>query len=303
MEAGGRKMKLGLNLSFAVKRWMKPDVLAKMCAEDFGVKHIQFTWDLVDPWWPEKERDLIASSFSREFEKAGLSIDATFGGLAAYSYPQLLAPSKEMRDISEKFFMRAIDMTSAMGVKVLGTPLGGMDYADARDGKIREERYRSMLDSVCRLASYGKEKGLQHIEIEATPLVTEFPHSPDVSLKLMRDLEGTDIPVMLLIDWGHALFKPLLKDEADISLWFEMCKDHIGAVHLQQTDGQWDRHWDFTNPGGMLSPEFIVEKTKQAGLERIVQYLEVVTIFEDTDEHVYEGMKKSVELLKAAFEK
>jgi 6-phospho-3-hexuloisomerase len=38
------------------------------------------------------------------------------------------------------------------------------------------------------------KKGFDHIEIEATPLVREFPHSPDVSLKLMRDLEGTDIP-------------------------------------------------------------------------------------------------------------
>ncbi|MDR0643434.1 MAG: sugar phosphate isomerase/epimerase [Treponema sp.] len=294
-------MILGLNLSFAVKRWMKPEVLAKMCAEDFGVEHIQFTWDLVDPWWPEDTRDLLAKSFVLAFEKEGLSIDATFAGLAAYSYPQLLAPSQEMRDISEIFLMRAVDMTVAMGVKVMGTPLGGMDYTDARDKTVREERYQTMIQSMKKLATYGKKKGLDHIEIEATPLITEFPHSPDVSLKLMHDLEGTDIPVMLLIDWGHALFKPLLKEEADISLWFEKCKNYITAIHLQQTDGLWDRHWDFTNHNGLLTPKAIVEKTKEAGLENIIQYLEVVTIFEDTDEHVYEGMKKSIALLNRAF--
>ena len=32
-------MKLGLNLSFAVKRWMDPLKLAKMVKEDFGVDH------------------------------------------------------------------------------------------------------------------------------------------------------------------------------------------------------------------------------------------------------------------------
>ena len=26
---------------------------------------------------------------------------------------------------------------------------------------------------------------------------------------MMQDLEGSDIPIKLLIDWGHALFKPL----------------------------------------------------------------------------------------------
>ena len=61
-------MELGLNLSFAVKRWMEPDVLARMCAHDFGVKHIQFTWDLIDPWWPEDKRDTLVDLYRSSFE-------------------------------------------------------------------------------------------------------------------------------------------------------------------------------------------------------------------------------------------
>ena len=52
-------MKLGLNLSFAVKRWLDPVELAKMIKEDFGVDHVQFTWDLIDPWWPQAQRDVM----------------------------------------------------------------------------------------------------------------------------------------------------------------------------------------------------------------------------------------------------
>jgi sugar phosphate isomerase/epimerase len=295
-------MKLGLNLSFAVKRWMRPEVLAKMCREDFGVKHVQFTWDLIDPWWPAEKRNRLAKAYAQAFEREGIEITATFAGLAAYSYPQLLAPLPEMREISEEFFMRAIDMTAAMGVKVMGTPLGGMDYADARDEAARAGCYVSMLESVKKLAAYGKKKKLRRLEIEATPLIPEFPHSPEACLKLMEDLAGTEIPVMLLIDWGHALFKPLLKKQANIAEWFSKCKDHIGSIHLQQTDGQWDRHWDFTHEGGILTPEIIAAETKKAGLEDIVQYLEVVTIFEDTDEHVLAGMKKTMKLLHKVFE-
>ncbi len=65
-----------------------------------------------------------------------------------------------------------------------------------------------MLNYIRKLAVYGKEKGLKEIHIEATPLLTEFPHSPAVSVKMMEDLKGTAIPVKLLIDWGHALYKP-----------------------------------------------------------------------------------------------
>lgn len=289
-------MKLGLNLSFAVKRWMKPEQLAVMCKKDFGVDNVQLTWDLIDPWWPEELRDKIVLSYKEAFEKEGVSIDATFGGVASYSYAQFLAPTKEQREAAFLFFKRAVDMTVQMGAKVLGTPVGGMNYDDARDPRRREELYEEMLEYLRKLAAYGKEKGLEEIHIEATPLITEFPHSPEASVKMMEDLKGTAIPVKLLIDWGHALFSPLLKEEADIELWFQKCAPYIGSIHLQQTDGLWDRHWDFTKEG-IVTPELIKRATHSAGLDDIPQYLEVVSIFEDDDDAVYEGMKKTMDYL------
>lgn len=289
-------MKLGLNLSFAVKRFLEPEKLAHMCRHDFGTDHVQFTWDLIDPWWPEELRDVLAIRYKEAFEEESVHIDATFGGLASYSYAHLLAPAKEQREAAFLFFKRAIDLTAVMGAKVMGTPVGGMSYDDARCPARREERYEEMLGYVRRLASYGKEKGLGEIHIEATPLITEFPHSPEVSVKMMKDLEGTDIPVKLLVDWGHALYEPLLKEEADIERWFDTCAPYIGSIHLQQTDGQWDRHWDFTKKG-IVTPELIRRATAGAGLEDVMQYLEVVTIFEDDDDAVYDGMKKTMDYL------
>ncbi len=292
-------MKLGLNLSFAVKRWVEPVQLARMCKDDFGVQHIQFTWDLIDPWWPDEKRDIIVLEYKNAFEDAGLSIDATFGGLAAYSYTQLLSPSEVQRDISFAFFKRAIDLSVKMGAGVMGTPVGGMSYNEARDPQRRGERYNSMLGYVRQLAAYGKEKGLKEIHIEATPLWTEFPHSPEASVQMMKDLQGTDIPVKLLIDWGHALYKPLLNEQADMALWLKACAPYVGAIHLQQTDGMLDRHWDFTKEG-IVTPELIKKATKDAGLDDIVQYLEVVTIFESQDDEVYKGMKETMDYLHKA---
>ena len=290
-------MKLGLNLSFAVKRWIEPEKLARLIKYDFGVEHIQFTWDLIDPWWPEEQRRIMAQDYKSAFERAGVTVDATFGGLASYSYAHLLAPSKIQREIAFSFFKRAIDLTIELGADVMGTPVGGMSYDDSRNPERREVLYREMLQYIRKLAEYGKTRGLKEIHIEATPLITEFPHSPQVSVQMMKDLEGTEIPVKLLIDWGHALYKPLLKEEADIHLWFQQCAPYIGAIHLQQTDGLLDRHWDFTHKDGIITPELIKSAVQKANLEDITQYLEVVTIFEEDDDTVYEGMKKTMEYL------
>lgn len=119
---------------------------------------------------------------------------------------------------------------------------------------------------------------------------------------MMKDLEGTEIPVKLLIDWGHALYKPLLKEEADIHLWFQQCAPYIGSLHLQQTDGLLDRHWDFTHKEGIITPELIRDAVHRANLENITQYLEVVTIFEEDDDTVYKGMKKTMEYLHRELE-
>lgn len=294
-------MKLGLNLSFAVKRWMIPQELAKLCKE-LGAKYIQFTWDLCDPWWPEEQRDKIAREYADAFRAEGLELTGTFGGLAAYSFPQLLAPLPEMREVSMTFFKRAIDMTRAMDTDVIGTPLGGMDYLHTNDPVERENRYQEMLGLVRELADYGAKKGLREIMIEATPLATEFPHSPEAAVKLMKDLDGsTAIPVRLLIDWGHAIYKPLLGDQADMELWLKACKPYVSAIHLQQCDGLLDRHWDFTNENGIITPELIRTVTHNAGADDIVQYLEVVTAFEAFDEDVLKGMRETMKLLGEVF--
>lgn len=289
-------MNLGLNLSFAVKRWLKPEFLASMCRNDFHVDNVQFTWDLIDPWWPKDKRKQMARRYQTAFRDVGISIDSAFGGVASYSYPQLLSPYPEQQEISIEFFKRAVDLTLELGAPIMGTPVGGMDYNDARNPQKRSELYSSMLKHIHTIAEYGKKSGLKEIHIEATPLITEFPHSPSTAVQMMKDLEGTAIPIKLLVDWGHALYKPLLKNEADINLWFKTCSSYIGSIHLQQTDGFLDRHWDFTKKG-IVTPALIKQATASAKLDNIPQYLEVVTIFETPDEEVYQKMKATMDYL------
>lgn len=295
-------MKLGLNLSFATKRWLHPSGLARMCREDFNVDTVQFTLDLIDPWWPEEKRDEIAAQYKTAFDKYGVKIKSVFGGVAAYTYSQLLSPTKIQREISVEFFKRMIDLAVLLGADEIGSPIGGMSYEDAKNPITAAELYESAKRSLCEIAEYGHQKELRQILIEATPLVTEFLYTPQAAKALMTELDGkTKIPVRLLIDWGHALFNQIPGTMPDMAYWLKECAPYVGGIHLQQTDGLYDRHWDFTKKG-LVNAELIKSVTKECGADDIIQYLEVVTIFEEFDDKVYDGMLKTMKYLHEIFD-
>ena len=138
-----------------------------------------------------------------------------------------------------------------------------MNYQDAYDEKRRKEIYNIVLDLIRELATYAKRSGLEKIIIEPTPLFTEFPNNPKDSLKLMQVLDGTtDVPIKLLIDWGHAILELFLKEQANIEIWIDKCRPYINCFHLQQTDGLLDRHWGFTHDG-KISIEVIQNVVKE----------------------------------------
>jgi len=45
--------RLGINLGFAINRYIEPEVWTKIVSEDLGLKYVQFLADLLNPFWPE----------------------------------------------------------------------------------------------------------------------------------------------------------------------------------------------------------------------------------------------------------
>lgn len=293
-------MKLGLNLSFAIKRWLGGEAMARIVKEELGFDTVQFTWDLVDPWWPTDQRDPIAREYAEAFRNAGITIESTFGGLASYTYNHLLAPTPELRALGKEHLKRAIDMTSQMGVKAAGMPFGSFSTADANNPARREKIYKEAVAAYLDLTRHAKASGLERLYVEPVPLATEFPSSATDALRLMTDLNAESaVPVRLMVDWGHALFTPLFGDEADMDYWMETCGEYIGAFHIQQSDGLLDRHWNFTHDG-VITPERLSEFWKRNKLTDQTYFLEIIYPFEETDEDVLADMKASVALLRQA---
>lgn len=296
-------MRLGTNLSFSVKRWVEPESWARVIRHDLGLDLAQFSFDIVDPWWPAELRSSLAKRIRKAVDAEGLELHSAFVGLAHYTYNQLLHPLEEGRQASLQWYRNAIDFAGELEVESMGGPAGALSADEAGDEKLAAARYSMLLDSLCELAAHAKSRGLKALLIEPTPLEREFPWTIEGAQQMQRDLAGrTDVPVQWCFDWGHAIYEPLYGAAAADTLgWLKGLAPHIGQIQLQQSDGQLDRHWGFTHDDGIVDPARVVTEMHEAGLADLPVFLEAFYPFEWTNEQVMADMRQTFAVLKPAF--
>jgi D-erythrulose 1-phosphate 3-epimerase len=297
-------MRLGTNLSFAVKRWVEPEAWAAIVRNDLGLDLAQFSFDIVDPWWPSNLRRPIVDRIRRACETEGLTLDSAFVGLASYTYNQLLHPVPEAREAGIIWYKRAIDLAADLGVTAVGGPCGALSPNQAADPKAAKEAYDRLIDTLADLSNHAAKRGLKSLLVEPTPLPREFFWRVEDCLALQNALSGrTPIPVTFCFDWGHALYRPLYGEAGmDVRPWLDGLKEHIGQIQLQQTDGDLDRHWGFTHKTGIVDPAGVAASIRDAGLSTLPLFLEIFYPFELSDDQVLADMKETIAVLKPALE-
>lgn len=296
-------MKLGVNLSFAVKRLPEAREWARFVRESLGLDLVQFTFDLLDPWTPKTHRRALAAQARRAAQDYGITIHSAFVGLAAYSYNGLLHPEQAGRQAARAWWERAIELTADLGSTGLGGQLGGLSVADAARPHVARERLEQAFQAWSELSRIAADAGLETLYIEPTPLTREFPHTLEMSRQMASDWAGrTAIPVKYAVDVGHAIYRPLYGDNLAASLesWLVELADDIGLLHLQNTDGHSDSHWGWPDPRGTFDVARFGAVVKQAGLEDRPIFIEVFYPFELADEAVLDNIKSTVAHCKAA---
>ncbi|MGH3769411.1 MAG: sugar phosphate isomerase/epimerase family protein [Pseudonocardiaceae bacterium] len=203
-------MPLGVNLCFAVKRMPEPHVWAAFVREDLGLAHVQFTFDLLDPWWPDPERADLIQRTAAAARSQDLTIHSAYVGLAHYVPSGLLDPDPDARRVALRWWRHAIEVTTALGASAVGGPLGTISVAESGDPAARERRYADLLDAVELISRAATSAGLSDVLIEPTPIAREFPATIEQCQRLLTDLTERDTgQVGLTLDTGHALYQPL----------------------------------------------------------------------------------------------
>jgi D-erythrulose 1-phosphate 3-epimerase len=282
----------GINLGFAIKRWPEPRQWATIVRDELGLDSVQFSYDLLDPWWPGSlAHARRARAAAEEF---GLLIHSAQVGLAAYTYNGLLHPDEDARAAAREWWTRALAVAAELGASAMGGPLGAMTVPELADPGLREARYGELVESLGGLAERARAEGLEALLVEPTPLPREIPSTIAEAVRLAADLAGAAVSVRFVLDIGHALYRPLYA-ETPLADWLVALGPQIGVLHLQNTDFQSDSHWGWPDDRGHVDVAAFAADVRAAGLQDVPVFLELFDAFEADDDAVLQRVKSSVD--------
>ena len=287
-------MDVGVNLCFAIKRWPEPEEWTRIAADELGVSTVQFTMDLIDPWWPESDRAAMAGRVREAAGSRGIAIHSVQIGLAGYTYNGLLHPDETARRIAAEWWRRSIDLAAELGAGAAGGPIGALSVADAASPERREALYAEVVGRLGGLADHAKRSGLEALLVEPTPLPREIPSTIDEAKRLVADTSGGAVPLRFVIDVGHALYRPLYGENASLVPWLTELRDHIGVLHLQNHDYRADAHWGWPDARGSYDPAGFHREVSEAGLDHLPVFVEVFSPFEQADDEIVPLIRSSL---------
>lgn len=299
-----KNIHLGVNLSFAMNRYVEPEEWAKIVKEDVGVKYVQFFTDLLDPFFsPSSFRSRMCQRIKELCGKKSLKIHSVFTGTSPHCFNLLLHPEKEMRKFALKWYGEVIKMTSQMGSSGFGSFLGAFSQKDLNNKERKKVLTEELIENWHYLASLAKREGLKFLLFEPMSCKREPPSTIKETKWFYQKLnEHSSLPFKLCLDLGHGRKTSGETVDDNPYAWLEEFKEDGLTVHLQQTDRIVSRHWPFTkdfNQRGIIKAEKVIDILKNN--KGIYLFIEInYPPFEPFDEYIKEDLKKSVEYWKKA---
>jgi len=303
------KINLGVNLSFAMSRYVEPEEWTRIVSEELKLTYVQFFSDLLDPLFtPPSVRSEVCQKIKELNKKYNLRIHSVFSGTIPHCLNLLLHPDKRMRKASIRWYKKGIEMTSEMGSSGYGGFFGAFSRKDAQDGEKKRALLRELIEHWRHLSRFAREKGMKFLLFEPMSCIREFPSTISETRWLYQKLcQSSELPVYLCLDVGHGRAHSAEKEDANPYAWLRefACKNPV--VHLQQTDGMVSRHWPFTrefNEQGKIEAEKLIRTLKQGGAKEVFLFLEIMyPPFEPFDEVILDDLKESVNYWKKALRK
>ncbi|MDR2052336.1 MAG: sugar phosphate isomerase/epimerase [Treponema sp.] len=291
--------RLGINLGFAINRYIEPEVWTKIVSKDLGLKYVQFVADLLNPFWPETYvKDQIRRIKTAAGEN-GIVIESLF--TSAYTrVNHLMNPDAEAREFWLDWFRRFLDIGAEFGAKNAGAHFGIMTF-DTYDNP---DKRKFILDEGVKgwqnLSFYAREKGYECLIFEPMSIPREMANTIEETKQLL-DLVNAHcgVPLRVCLDVGHAPH-PAQRDPYP---WIEQLAALSPVIHLQQTVLHKSNHAPFTaeqNRTGIITREKVMEAVKKAGCTDALFAFEIAHREHwDTDFRIIADLKESVDYFRA----
>jgi sugar phosphate isomerase/epimerase len=290
--------RLGINLGFAINKYIEPEVWTRIVRKDLGLRYVQFVADLLNPFWPD---EYVADQIKRIKAAAGehgIVIESLFTS-SFTRVNHLMNPDAGARKFWLDWFRRFLDIGSELGAKNAGSHFGIMSF-DTYDN---EDKRKFILDEGVKgwqeLSFYAKEKGYDCLIFEPMSVPREMANTIEETLELLDRVNARcGVPLRVCLDVGHAPHP----SQRDPYPWIERLAALSPVIHLQQTVLNKSNHAPFTaeqNSSGIITREKVMEAVKKAGCTDALFAFEISHREHwDTDFRIIRDLKESADYFR-----
>ena len=256
--------RLGINLGFAINKYIEPEVWSDIVSNELGLKYVQFVADLLNPFWDREYIDSQIGRIKKAISSNGIEIESLFTS-AFTRVNHIMSPDEEAREMWMSWFERFLEIGSEFGAKNAGSHFGILTFDCYNDLAKRKRIIDIGIENWQRLTFRAKELGYQELIFEPMSVPREMGNTIKEA-KRLRNLvnENCGIPLRFCLDVGHAPDPA----ERDPYLWVDALASDSPVIHLQQTVLNKSNHSPFTeeyNKNGIISAEKLVDRVKNAG--------------------------------------
>ena len=296
------KLKLGVDLSFAKKRWPEPEIWIDIVKNQLGLKYVEFDTDFLDPLFISKPTWIdIAAEINQLTKDSGLEIHNYFTGAMTHCVNLLSHPDQRIRNDGIRWCEEAIKLTSILGARGIGGHFDTISENDLKNPERYEMLIDNLVDSTRHLSKLAKEEGQEFILWEQIYAPSEVPYTIEQSKEFMTRInDAAHVPIPLVIDLGHMCcqnyaHKP---EDTDPYEWIRQLGHMTSVIHLQQCNGTGSGHWPFTkeyNEKGIIEPQKVIDAINESEAEEMYLFFEIFFSLAQNEQQILDEMKESVE--------
>ena len=272
------KVRLGINTGFATNRFPEPEEWIRLVKEDFGLKYVQFTADLLNPSLPDNIIKSQVNKIKKNLSKYDVKVEHAF--TSSYTRVNHLAhPDKKIQKYWINWFKKFADISRQLGAVSFGSHLGILSIADYKDNSRREARFKDLMKNWKEVASYAKKVGFKYVTWEPMSIAREFGETISETKRLQKILNDEfPIPMKLCLDVDHGDVASKNTNDKNPYEWIRMFGKEAPFIHIKQSLKDKGGHWPFTpeyNKRGIIFPDKIIKSIRESGAKDILLLLEL----------------------------
>jgi D-erythrulose 1-phosphate 3-epimerase len=300
------RVTLGINTGFALNRFPEPEEWVGIVADELGLKTVQFTADLLNPFLPEDVVHREAGKIRELCDERGVRIETTFTG-AFTRVNHVLHPNPEIRRVWIEWFKRFLKVSHELGAEGCGGHFGILSVRDNADPDLRESRIGDGIDAWRELSYFAAGVELQYLMFEPMSISREIAETIPATREILeRCSDGFAVPMRLCLDVDHGDLNSPDPRDTDPHAWIRAFAKVSPCIHIKQSLRDKGGHYPFTaqyNEQGKIVPEEILRTMQDAGMGRCTLLFEISHRERwPFDERVVSDLKESVEYWRPAVE-